>query len=473
MIPIAYLGCLGIACLVALTDWRRAIYWAIALDFLRDPVRKLTPDEPVLITVSVLGLWAIITAAAWSQSHQEISRAMREHSKIMYAFRLLLIAIIPGCVLSLVMYPGGYKMMILGVVSYLAPFAGIVLGYLISLRPKELGKIFQFYCIVNGIALVSVIGEYCQLGWPGFGGMRGMHWIRYSDGEIVQLIAGWYRSPDIMGLHAAQVVMFSLTLALHQQKHKSPFWILLAIFGCLCLLLSGRRKMLGMPLVYAASLVLLCYWRKILRFQRVIVPVAMMAMLLGGIFLVATDRYVSSEYTNFAGTLFTRGAARYQELVGGSVQQTVAQSGVIGTGIGTATQGAYHLVNQKGMGSWQEDGVSRVFRELGIFGVVFVVVAGVYLLRGVSDAVTVVPRNWHGAMSQLSFVAIVIANLASFTVSHQQFSGDPASGIIVLLLLGMSLGIGTLARLTFRSPRRPQVSIRHSKPGMATPWGVA
>ncbi|MCC9601222.1 hypothetical protein LOC67_11755 [Stieleria sp. JC731] len=454
MITIVYLGLLGIACLVALTDWRKAVYWAIALDFLRDPVRKLTVGEPVLLTVSVLGLWAMITLCAWNRSRSEIEQALREHGKVTYAFRLLVIAIIPGSVLSLVLYPAGYKMFALGVVSYLTPFAGIVLGYLISLRPNQLGRIFKFYCLVNGIALFSVLAEYCHSGWPALGGMRGMNWIRYSNGEIVQLIAGWYRSPDIMGLHAAQVVMFSLTLAMQKPKRHSPFWIATAIFGCLCLLLSGRRKMLGMPLVYLASLSLLCYWRRILSFQRTLMPLMMSAALLVGVFLVATEHYVATEYTNFAGTLFTQGAARYQQLVGGSVQSTVAQSGVVGAGIGTATQGAYHLVNQKGLGSWQEDGVSRIFRELGIFGVFFITLAGVYMVRGVRQAINEVPRQWTGAVSQLALISIVIANLASFTVSHQQYSGDPSSGLIVLILFGMSLGAGTLAKYRTRPAKR-------------------
>lgn len=458
MITMFYFALLAASCLLALADWRKAIYPAIFLDFLRDPVRKLDPGEPVTITISVLALWGVITLSAWVQSRQQIQLAIREHPKVIAAFRLLVIALVPGCILSLLMYAGGYKMVALGVVSYLAPFAGILLGYLISMQPKEVGGFLKFYCLVNGVALIGVIGEYLRLEWPALGGLRGVDWIRYSDDGVVDLIGGWYRSPDIMGLHAAQVVMFSLTLAIQSSRRQSPFWLALAIFGSICLLLSGRRKMLGMPLVFFASLVLLSYVRKIVRIHAIVVPIVAAAALIAGLYLVATEDYVATEYMNFASTLFTEGANRYQEVVAGSIASTIAQSGVVGEGIGSATQGAYHLMNQSGDGSfggiqgtwakggWQEDGVSRVFRELGVFGVLFVLIAGWMMTTAIWNAIKRVPPHWHGALAQLCLISIVVANLASFTVSHQQFSGDPPSALIVLVLMGMALGVTSIAR---------------------------
>ncbi|WP_146519108.1 hypothetical protein [Stieleria varia] len=441
---------------------------AILLDFLRDPVRKMDPSESVLITISVLGLWAVITVSAWMRSRNQIQIAFREHPRVFSAIRYLAIAMIPGSILSLALYQGGYKMVGLGVISYLAPFAGILLGYLISRRPKDISGFMMFYCIVNGIALTGVIAEYSGANWPALGGLRGMEWIRYSGQETVKLIGGLYRSPDIMGLHAAQVVMFSLTLAIQKSRRQSPIWIVLALFGCLCLLLSGRRKMLGMPLVFLAVLALLTYIRKITRVQAIVVPIVAAAALIGGVFLVATDEYVGTEYMNFAGTLFTSGVERYQEVVVGSVQGTIIQSGVLGEGIGTATQGSYHLMqhdrrqgrNRFSSGGWQEDGVSRIFRELGLFGVIFVVLSAWSLIRAIMSAVQRVPASWHGAVAQLCMISIVVANLASFTVSHQQFSGDPPSALLVLIVLGIAFGVTSIAkaRKIKQLERRP----RHS-----------
>ncbi|QDV43159.1 hypothetical protein Enr13x_30130 [Stieleria neptunia] len=448
MITSAYFGVLAVACLIAFINWHQAVYWAIALDFARDPVRKLDPNESVLITISVLILWGCISIAAWVESRGWVKATLREHPMIHSALRFMAIALVPGCIMSLALYADGYKMVALGVVSYLAPAAGIMLGYLIALRPDRIRRFLQFYCVVNGVALIGVLAEYSQANWPAIGGLRGMNWIRYSGNETVELIGGFYRSPDIMGLHAAQVVMFALTLATYARRRLTPLWLALAVFGSLCLLLSGRRKMLGMPLVFLASLALLCHLRAIRRFRQAAIPVVASAALAAGIYLVSTEDYVSTEYMNYASTLFTEGAERYTEIVSGSIASTIAQSGLVGEGIGSATQGAYHFVGEHRdpfardlHRGWQEDGVSRVFRELGVFGVAFVLLAGWALTMGLRDAVTQTPAHWRDAVLQLCLISIVVANLASFTVSHQQYSGDPPSALLVLIMLGFVLAL--------------------------------
>lgn len=125
-----------------------------------------------------------------------------------------------------------------------------------------------------------------------------MNWIRFSGNEVVDLIGGFYRSPDIMGLHAAQVAMFSLVLTIQARKGVSWGWILVAFFAGFCLLLSGRRKMLGMPLVFAAFFGFFCYLRGMKRFQYVIVPIIGLGAAAVGVYLVATDEFVGDEYTN-------------------------------------------------------------------------------------------------------------------------------------------------------------------------------
>jgi hypothetical protein len=335
-----YFILLGVACLIALADWRRAVYAAILLDFLRDPVRKLDPNEPVLVTVSVLAVWGVITVSAWNQSQPVIREFLADNPRLFTAFRLLVFAILPGIAVSLAFYAEGYKLVALGTVSYLAPSAGVLLGVLFAAQPAEITRLLRFYCVVNGIALLGVIAEYYNFGIPALGGMRGMNWIRYSGDQTVNLIAGFYRSPDIMGLHAAQVVMFSLVLTGQARQGVSIGWLALAFFAGVCLLLSGRRKTLGMPLVFVAAFGVLCYLRGMHRFQFVVVPIVGLGIAAGGVYLVASDDYVADEYTDYAGTLITEGTQRSKDIVVGSLFSTLDQTGIMGGGIGSATQGA-------------------------------------------------------------------------------------------------------------------------------------
>ena len=117
--------------------------------------------------------------------------------------------------------------------------------------------------------------------------------------------------------------------------------------------------------------------------------------------------------------------------------------------------------DQKKFG-WQEDGVSRVFRELGIFGVLFVLLAGVLICQALVSAVERVPASWHGSMLQLCLIAIVVANFSSFTISHQQFSGDSPSALLVLLLLGIVLGVTTVSEMRSQQRRKTASNARKS-----------
>lgn len=440
MITYGYFALLGLSCLLALSNWRQAVYAAIALDFLRDPVRKLDPAETVVITVSVLGLWGVIVISAWGKSQREIKEFFRFNPGLLQAFRLLQLAILPGCAVSLILYSSGYKLVALGVVSYLAPFAGMLLGVVFAKDPVQMDRVLRFYCVVNGIALTSVIAEYTKVDLPALGGLRDMEWIRYSGSEIVNLIGGFYRSPDIMGLHAAQVVMFSMILATRRNRGLSVGWLALALFASLCLLLSGRRKMLGMPLVFMAATAFFCYLRGVRYAQFAAVPVIALSAAAAGVYLVGTDDFVADEYKNFASTLFTEGVTRSQQIVVGSLAGTLSQTGVVGTGIGSATQGAYHL-STGGKSGWQEDGVSRLFRELGVIGVIFVMLAMISAIRAITFAVNRTPRSSPRSLFQLMLIAVAVANGASFMISHQQYSGDPPSAIIVLIILGMGLSV--------------------------------
>ncbi len=235
--------------------------------------------------------------------------------------------------------------------------------------------------------------------------------------------------------------MFSMILTAYRPQRPSYGWVLLIVFGALCLLLSGRRKMLGMPLVFLGVVAVLAYVRGLKNVGRTFIPLVGLSVIVGGGLLIFNDDFVADEYVNFASTLFTDGATRSEEIVVGSVISTIQQSGVIGAGIGSATQGSYHVTGGFTSKQWQEDGVSRVFKELGVWGVLCIAYAGLSLIAVCRLRVQSLSERSGLATLQLMLFAAVIANLFSFTISHQQYSGDPPSAIIVLMLLGMALSI--------------------------------
>jgi hypothetical protein len=134
----------------------------------------------------------------------------------------------------------------------------------------------------------------------------------------------------------------------------------------------------------------------------------------------------------------------------GSIIATLYQSGILGSGIGSVTQGSHYVAVDRNK-AWQEDGVSRLFKELGVPGVLLILTFMWLLWRTVLDALKLIPAQHPLALQQVGVLSIVVANAASFTISHQQYSGDPGSAILAVMMLGMVLG---MPRVYFRERDR-------------------
>lgn len=429
-----------LSCGYALADWRRAIYLGILIDVARDPVRKLLPEEPVAVTLSGALVWLAIVVTVAFQQKEHLRNLYRMYPKLRQAFQLLMLAITPAAVLSSISYPRGYLMAAVGGASYVIPCLGVLTGFALMRRQRDVVKMMMFYTGVNVIMLASVPMEYLAWDVPALGGIR-YDWIRYRDGYIVDLMCGWYRSPDVMGLHAAQVIMFSLLLAIGPKRQNAALWMAPVLWAGFAVLVSGRRKMVGIPLVFVAVLLALGMYFHVAKVNRLL-GIAFLGVIIGaaaGVMFWSPDE--SAEYTDFASSIFTEGGDRANTLILGGVIRTLQQAGVLGGGLGIATQGRYYVGVQtpRHLSGWQEDGVSRLFVELGVPGVVFLVCALALFFRAGLLSLKQLSARSDEIVMQLGLAAIVAGNAASFAISHQQFSGDPVNALMVTLMMGMIL----------------------------------
>lgn len=160
-----YLLAAGV-CLLAVTDWRKAIFAGMLFDVLRDPVRKLVPLEPVLITLSVAVVWAVIVTVAVLSSGPASTVLTQVYPKLRTAVFLLIMAILPAAAISLISYSSGWKLAAIGLVSYMAPAIGVPAGFCFLRKERDLTSLMKFYVLVNSVMLVSVIFEYLGMNVP-------------------------------------------------------------------------------------------------------------------------------------------------------------------------------------------------------------------------------------------------------------------------------------------------------------------
>jgi len=427
--------------LVALGNWRAGIYAGLLLDCLRDPVRKLAADQSVMITIGGAVVWAAVLARMLIDHQSEIRTMLRRYPPLKPMIAFLLLAVVPGALLSCVLYSGGWKLAVIGSVSYIAPLVGIAAGYFLASSEEAVYRVLRVYAILNSIMLIGVPLEYLDYDIPALGGIQ-TDWVRYRDGYTVDLIAGFYRSPDIMGLHAAHVAMFSALLFLKSRSVSKFGWAGLVLWAAACMLLSGRRKMVGIPFVFLAVYIAIAWYRGLRQINKMVALLATCGLAGVGIFVGVWDDGMSSEYTEYAGTIVTEGAMRMNDVVIKGSIGTLQQVGILGAGIGTATQGRYYVEvgSTRQSRGWQEDGVSRLLMEFGVPGLIFVGISGFCLMRCLWKSLLIVPPTSSVQALQVGALGVVFGDLASAIISHQQFSGDPVSGLIVTMLAGVALG---------------------------------
>ncbi|MBS0201596.1 MAG: hypothetical protein JSS49_01765 [Planctomycetes bacterium] len=432
----------------ALGSWRIALFACVILDIARDVVRKSVPGYPVIPTVIVGVVWAFALLGAASSERRELNRISSRYPTFVMSMQTMVAAVFPGALIALIRYENGWMLCAIGGISYLAPFIGVVLGYLWPRRSSDVLRWLSLYVVLNSIVLSGAFLEAYDIDVPGLGGMK-MDWIRNFGEDTVKLISGFYRSPDVMGLHAAHVIMFSVIIASQPSTRWKWFWIMAACWASGSLLLCGRRKMIVMPVLFFGTFVVL-HWMSGRFGRRVaLVSCAFGAAVAAGLFAISQVQEEGDEYSRFASSIVTEGVERASKSFTSIIDVTVRQSGWLGDGLGAATQGKQYtgVTVQK---SWQEDGVGRLFKELGIPGVVLVLVALGMLARAVRDAIAAIPLS-AGAARQLQFgiLGVVAANAGSFIVSHQAYSGDPSTVLIVGFCLGIALG---MPRVAFSRP---------------------
>ncbi len=461
MILYTYYAVVALASAVALINWRKGVFACLVLDVLRDPVRKLVPEHPVLITVAVGGVWCLVFAGFWLSERHRIDRFTRAYPRCRTAFYLLVAALVPAAVISLVSYSGGWILAAAGGTSYLFLPIALLLGFAFARTERDVTLFLVCYCLVNAVAFSGALLEFGRVPFPALGGID---YVWFRTGHDFFLISGFYRSPDLLGLHAAHVFIFSGILAGREKSRWRPLWIALACLAGVVLLLSGRRKMIVMPVVFGffVLLVLSRNYRHGWAFQA---AAALLAVAVGTWALMPSG---TERYLDYAATTPVEGFDRINPIP--KVRTTLQQAGLLGYGLGTATQGSYHIAAH-GQRTWQEDGMGRLAAEVGLPGVVLVLAATFLLVRDVLGSLPRQERRGRIPFMQYSLVGVFAANIASFLASHQAYSGDPSSIAIACMTLGFAMALPHLAEGRSQSrplPRRAGAML----PGFMGPAGV-
>ena len=434
------IAALFLGCLLLIWRWHQGVFGLVFWEAMKDPVRKLMPEHVVSMALAGGLLWIACLIGCLRD------RDTRRHAILPKQFQL------PAMLLFAFFFFGtgtGWwheipmRVTGLGFVSYLFPFVGLVLGYYFRNRSGEVRQLMAFYCLLNAVLIGTAFLETAGYKSPVLGGIV-MEWYRFRGTHSIPLPCGIYRSPDILGLHAAHVFIFGLLLALTAGRTLQRLsWFGMTYWGGLVLMISARRKMQGLALVFL--LVFVCLMalgaRKSLQEKartipyRVIIPGG--SLFLFGMLVFWT--YAPAQMV-YAASILYEGPARVFSTMISAPEVTIRQSGFWGVGLGSATQG--NTVVGKGfISGWQEDGLSRLVLEGGVPGTICMISGmALVLLSSLKMVVThdsETQRQTDGpCILHTGLLSLFAGNLACYCISHQHLSGDPMFGALTGLWVG-------------------------------------
>lgn len=441
MITASFLALLGLAVTVSLTDWRRGWILAVICGVVQDPVRKLTPGMPVALSLSVVVVYMTILVAI----SERIQRGAREFgrrfpaltSRFGILFFFLLLAAANGLITFGV---SSWKAPLLSLFIYLAPIPAVLLGFLYLEREDMLYAFFRFYTLLTSAVLIGSLFEYLRFDWRALGMvLQEGDYIRHLPGIQIRMISGFYRAPDIMAWHAATMTSIAIGMIVRRGIGRNAWpWMAAAGWGFFNCMISGRRKAIYYVAVFALALL----WRYMSRLK----PAQVAAVAAAGLVLAGVIHRMSS---NEKTSVYAKGALTTQEEVterlSGGVLDTFEQFGIMGAGLGTATQGAHYLVAdaQAGKLGWQEGGLGKLAVELGLPGLIAVALLAWVLVRVLLRITKVPDFPESSQLSRVILFALLVANVANFMASAQAYS-DPVIVLITAFFAGCLFATTTL-----------------------------
>ena len=447
MILYAFLLFIAAGAAIAFTKWRVALYWFLLVGLLEDPVRKLVPGVPGYLVLATVPVWgAAVVGMFATRSRYRIKRAFPQ---LIASMSLFVLSLVPAAVISLSYGPGSWQLTLLGGLTYASVVFSVALGYQFARDVREVRRFLAFYCLVGGALLSGSLIEYLGIPFPATGtAMLGFEWIRFIPGVIVRMVAGFFRSPDMMGWHASMVAMLSLTLA--TSGRRSKWWLLLATWGALITILCGRRKMIYMLPFFVLAEALL-HWRFGKRIA-VVSLILLVAVTVGGVAIVYHQAEIDDSFLMYysydPGDLYSQVERHGYD----SLLITIQQWGFFGGGLGSASTGAHHL-NIDRPSAWQESGPSRLLMELGVPGFLGAIFVAVMMAAIVWRIFARLPVRSAQFNLWIGLLAIVLANAGAFVVSGQVY-GDPFLSSLIAMVLGLILSSARLESAQKAVPAR-------------------
>jgi hypothetical protein len=446
----------GCAAFLAFNSWPSTLMLCTLIAIVQDPMRKLTPGQPVYF----VGLVGLVFAAGWvgafgARVSLRPRAILRWAENIGAPFSMFVGVVILQAIHSYGRF-GSAVVTGIGLLSYLSGVPAVVFAYQYAVRFGVAGisRWMWMYVVIASITLVSVYLEFIGVGWTTLGQV-GEGLIIFDVSRPLKAYAGFFRAAEIAAWHA-MTIGCCLVMLLFGRRRSLPGLIgaIGLVVGLILIgMLTGRRKLLVEIAVFACVYAgLFALFQRNARKLAAAIGIVAVASYLLIIALVEAEpgerKYDSHHLTVASDQIYEAYALRARSVfedVGTRVAEFGFQPvtwvydswGFLGAGLGTGSQGVQHfggdeLINRGAA----EAGLGKITLELGIPGVLIFAWLAYAMVRYVNRTLDhlVATSSAHARLGY-GLVAFLAANVAAFSISTQAY-GD----VFILLCLGWSTG---------------------------------
>ncbi len=445
---------LFVACVMSVTNARNAILSIFAIGFLQDPFRKMVPGEPIYFIVMVglvFGLVFLVTLQR--QGLRQIGEPFVGWSgSLRQPMALFLLVLFLQFIHSIVRY-GNPVVSLIGLLSYTAPLFAIVVGYFLVTRAQDIRRAMKIFISIGLLLSITVVLSFLGFELKIFKEV-GEGLLIYDQGTILRSFSGFMRTGEIAAWHIAMACCFIMVLYL-SSKRKPPVLIVAAliIFMMGVIALTGRRKMLMLITVFFVIYGLgFSYYLKKLSINYVVsgILAASIVWLLVTLLGPVGDGDSVGNYIARSTSVYGSATSRAVELGFKPISWAYNRVGLLGGGLGIASQGS-HLFNVASIaGGSGEGGLGKIMVELGLPGLLAALWLVVAFARYINLSVKLSAQRFvpeHVMPLMLGIACILLVNLMTFSVATQVY-GD----MFILIIIGLLAGfLFALPKLVLRA----------------------
>jgi hypothetical protein len=450
MTDLEVFGVLIVTLALCIANWRVGVSICVLVGFLQDPLRKLTPGEPIYFT-ALVGAPLLATLIGARLRNVRISfRPVHSWNSVLRRPLNWFILLVGIQSVAAVIKTGNPVIGGIGALSYLAPLPAILLGYQFSRSERDITRLMKVYVMVGVLMVSGIYLSYAGYDWRVLKSVGEGLFIYSQEAGRLDLYSGFLRSPEIAAWHAAACVCLLILLSLSIRRNTILKWssglLVMLLMGAL--LLTGRRKFLVEIFLFVSIYALMLIWFRKTAIKSALISKSAILLAAGLVVGSVSYMFIASDVATIEiRPYYERGVSvrndvteRVSLMTVESFQWVIAQNGILGSGAGTGSQGSQQFGGGANLvGGAAEGGLGKVLAELGIPGLLLLLWLTISFGRymwAITQYITQA-RDLDPSLRKLVFglEAFLITNGFVYVIAHQVF-GDP----FVLIVLGFFLG---------------------------------